>query len=354
VNPAQVDHDLYSGTKAHILNQEEMNEKASKAAIILLALGGSFGSRLMKEFEPDEIKQFAASAASINEVDQAFLDSLIEEFSSEMDRPELLRGGDIKTRDFLTEALPADQFNKLLGEEAEEFVPVWQKFTAGSENTLAPYLLDEHPQTITFILTKLDIDLSARIISLLPRDLRDSVTRRLLKLQPVNDETSRLVQSCLQADLLTQADNGLEKEGRTRMATLLNKMDKEQVEVILESLNAVRPAEAAALRKLLFSFEDILKLEQKYRLILFDKVQTEQVMLALRGVEAGLKETILSSLGARARRMIEAELNGAEVEVTKEVAAARRSIAETALKLASTGEIIIAEPEPDAVVKEAS
>ena len=84
-------------------------------------------------------------------------------------------------------------------------------------------------------------------------------------------------------------------------------------------MKAARPGEAAALRKLLFSFEDIVKLDQKYRLILFDKVQTEQVMLALRGAEAEIKEIILSSLGARARRMIESELNDAAAEVTKEV-----------------------------------
>jgi flagellar motor switch protein FliG len=97
-----------------------------------------------------------------------------------------------------------------------------------------------------------------------------------------------------------------------------------------------------------------LKLEQKDRLVLFDKVQTEQVMLALRGVDAELKEIILSSLGARARRMIEAELNGAETVVTKEVDAARRSIAETALRLAASGDITIAEPQTDELVKVAS
>ena len=122
--------------------------------------------------------------------------------------------------------------------------------------------------------------------------------------------------------------------------------------MILEGLKVARPSEAAALKKLLFSFEDIIKLDQKYRLILFDKVQTEQVMIALRGADAELKEIILSSLGARARRMIEAELNGAEGEVTKEVAAARRAIAETALRLASSGEISIEEPAVEDATKD--
>jgi flagellar motor switch protein FliG len=331
-----------------------MNERASKAAIILLALGGSFGSRLLKEFDPGEIRKFATSAASLDEIDSTFLSNLVEEFSTEMNKPVLLCGGDQQTRNFLAEALPADQVNKILGAEDVPFVTIWPNFTTGSENTLVPYLLDEHPQTITYILTKLDLDLSAKIVSMLPRELRDSVTRRLLKMQFVEAEPNKLVQICLQTDLLTQADTGLEKEGRARMATLLNKMDKDQVEMILEGLKAARPSEAAALKKLLFSFEDIIKLDQKYRLILFDKVQTEQVMIALRGAEAELKEIILSSLGARARRMIEAELNGAEGDVTKEVAAARRAIAETALRLASNGEISIEEPAAEDIPKDAA
>lgn len=327
------------------MSQEETSDRATKAAIILLALGGSQGSRLMKEFDPDEIKLFAQSAASVEEVDPLFLDMLIEEFSAEMSKPVLLQGGDVQTRAFLSEALPADQVDTILGHEDAKFTPIWQKFTAGTENTLTPYLLDEHPQTIAFILTKLEPDLSARVVAMLPRDLRDEVTRRLLKMRPVDEQPSRIVQMSLQADLLTKADNGLEKEGRARMAGLLNKMDKEQIETILDGLKSVRPEEAIALKRLLFSFEDILKLDQKYRLVLFDKVQTEQVMLALHGTDADLKETILSSLGARARRMIEAELGSAAGEVTKEVLAARQSIAETALRLAAAGEISVEEQE---------
>jgi flagellar motor switch protein FliG len=114
---------------------------------------------------------------------------------------------------------------------------------------------------------------------------------------------------------------------------------------LLESLKKERPAEAAALRRMLFSFDDIPRLEQKYRLVLFDKVQTEQVMFALRGVDAELKEIVLSSLGARARRMIESELSNASIEVTKDVVAARQAIAAMALQLAGSGDIVIADPD---------
>ncbi len=331
---------------------EDIDEKASKAAAILLALGGSIGSQILKDFEPSEIRKFAQMASSLDEIDPAYLINLVDEFSFEMNKSEPLRGGDQQVRSFLSEALPADQVKKILGAEDIAFVTIWQNFTAGAENTLVPYLLDEHPQTIAFILTKLDADLSAKIVAMLPREVRDSVTRRLLKMQSVEYEPNKAVQVCLQIDVLAQANKGLEEEGRARMATLLRKMDKDQVEAILGGLRAVWPGEAAALKKLLFLFEDIQKLDKKYRLILFDKVQTDQVLLAVRGVDAEMKEIILSSLGARARRMIEAELNGASNDVTPPVLDARRAIAETALRLVLSGDISLDEPAADEAGKD--
>ena len=63
---------------------------------------------LLKEFEPSEIRRFANSAASISEIDPTFLGNLVDEFSIEMSKPELLRGGDQQVRSFLSEALPAE------------------------------------------------------------------------------------------------------------------------------------------------------------------------------------------------------------------------------------------------------
>ena len=318
-----------------------MNNPAAKAAIILLALGSGKGSELLKDFSADDIRAFADTAAGIDKVDQAVLDQFIAEFSDEMAKPEPLVGGDINARSLLNGALPAEQVEQALGDRGAQFVPVWDKFTPGTENTLVPYLLDEHPQTVAFVISQLDSALSAKIVTLLPGDLRDTVTRRLLKLAPVDQAISKLVQTALRQDLLAETASNLEVEGRSRMASLLNRMERQQVEDIISSLRRERPEEAAALKRMLFSFEDLPRLEHKHRLVLFDKVQTEQVMLALRGAEGELKELVLSSLGARARRMIEAELSSASPDVTPDVIAARQAISQMALNLSANGNIVI-------------
>lgn len=319
----------------------DIGNPAAKAAILLLAMGGGTGSALLKDFSPDDIRSFADTASAIDKVDPALIETLIAEFSEEMEKPSPLLGGDVNARTLLNEALPAEDVEKALGNRGVAFVPVWDKFQAGAENMLVPYLLDEHPQTVSFIISQLDPAVSAKVISLLPSELRDSVTRRLLKMAPVSDAISRKAQEALRQDLLADAGNDIASEGRTRMASLLNRMDRTQVEEIIGSLRRERPEEAEALKKMLFSFEDLPRLEQKHRLVLFDKVQTEQVMMALRGAEPSIKELVLSSLGARARRMIEAELQSASPEVTPDVISARQAIAQMALNLAANGDIVI-------------
>jgi flagellar motor switch protein FliG len=329
------------------LESDQVIAQAKKAAVILLALGGSLSSKLVKGFEIDEIKRFATTAADLEEIDTDLLINLVDELSEEMSKPDPLLGGEVQARTFLDEALPLDRVSAIFGNDESQNLNIWKKFSTDNESAIAPYLLDEHPQTIAYIVSNLEPEFAPRIVSTLPREIRNSVVVRLLKILPVKPVCSQIVQAHLQNDLLLKADNRAELEGRSRIAKLLNKMDKENIETILSGLKNTAPAEAAAIRKMLFSFEDIVRLSQKDRLIMFDKVQTEQVMLALRGSLPDLREAVLSALGARARRMVEAELADAPSEISKEVVAARQAISEMALKLGGEGIINLSDPNDD-------
>jgi flagellar motor switch protein FliG len=316
-----------------------------KAAVILLALGGSTSSTIIKSFELSEIKRFAVTAAQLDEIDTDYLVNVVDELSEEMNREEPLTGGDQKARALLDEALPLDRVKAVYSNDDGYALNIWKKFTLDNESQITPYLLDEHPQTITFIVSNISHDVAPRIISMLPRDLRNTVIHRLLKVSPIQTEFNQILQRNLQNDLLLKDATSSALEGIDRIARLLNKMDKPNVDSILEGLGIISPVEAAAIKKLLFSFEDIIRLSQKDRLIMFDKIQTEQVMLALRGSSSELREAILSAQGARARRMIEAELAEASGELTKDVLEARQAIAEVAIKLGASGLIRLAEPD---------
>jgi flagellar motor switch protein FliG len=322
---------------------------AEKVAILLLAMGSPLGSKVLQSFDPEEVKRVSQSASSIGPVETADLEKLIDEFARHFTRAAGFGGDAREVQALLEQAFPAEQLNSIIADPvAPQKEPVWNRLGAAVENTLVPYLLDEHPQAAAFIVSKLDPNTAAKILALLPRQLRDSVARRLLKIADVSEVASAIAEDCLRDDLHAKAPTGEAKEGRARVATLINKMEREHADGILESMANVDPEEAKALRLLLFSFEDIAKIDQKARLVLFDKVPTDRLAPALKATEPAFRELILSSLGARARRMIEAELGNVAGEVTREVTAARRAIADIALDLAAKGEISLAAPEAPA------
>lgn len=311
-----------------------------RVAILLLALGDKLGPQLLQKFDAAEIKAIMETATSISRVEKQDLDLLVDDFAAQFAKA-LGLGTDFEAvKNLVERAFSPGELSKMLGNQIMQAgEPVWRKFEAGMENALVPYLLDEHPQTIAFVLSRLEAEFAARCLSILPGDFRVTVARRLLKVQAVHEAAEKIVEAALERDLLSKADASLEAEGRGRLAAMLNKIEREKSGEILAGVAAWKPEEAAKLKRLIFSFEDMGSLSQEARLTLFDKLQTDQVVLALKGMDAAIKEVALSSLGARARRMVEAELATDKGVRTKEGDAARSAIVAKVLELAQRGEL---------------
>lgn len=327
--------------------QETVRTGTEKAAIVLLALGTELGPKVLQKFSSTDIKRIMEKASGIGPVDKDSLDLLVDEFAAQFAQSLGLSTGVDQVRNLVERAFSPGELDTMLagGKPVAAGKSVWQRFETGSEEALVSYFLDEHPQTVAVILSRLDDSLAANCLAMLPGDLRGSVAQRLLKMLPLTDDVERLLQERLERDLLAQSAAGLEDEGRQRLASLLNKVDRDVSEGVVQALTASRPEDARRLRKMIFSFEDISKLDQPSRLALFDKLQTEEIVAALRGMPEGFKETALSSLGARARRMVEAELAGDNAQVSKEGLAARRTIAGMVLAMAARGELALPEAE---------
>lgn len=311
-----------------------------KVAILLLALGDKLGTQLLQKFDASEVKAIMSSATSITRVEKQDLDVLVDDFAANFARA-LGLGTDFDAVKSLVErAFSPGELSRMLGTHIMQAgEPVWKKFENSMENALVPYLLDEHPQTIAYVFSKLEPEFAARCLSILPGDFRITVARRLLKVQEVFSTVKEIVEDALEEDLLARSDAGLEAEGRGRLAAMLNKLDREKSGEILAGVAAWKPDEAAKLKRMIFSFEDLAKLTQEARLALFDKLQPDQIVVALKGMEAALKEVALSSLGARARRMVEAELASDKGTRTKEGDAARSAIVARVLEMAQRGEL---------------
>lgn len=310
-----------------------------KVAALLLVMGKPLASRLLGHFDPAELKVITRSAAELRSVPIDLLEDLVEEFAGEFSNGAELRGNVDRAENLLAGVLPPDQVADIMSDvRGHSNQSIWQKIASVPTPTLADYLSKQHPQVLALALSRLSTSTAAEIMQLLPKEARNETTRRLLALAPVADAALRVIETRMNQDLILNppAPAGA---ATSRIADIINKMAPEHVEDMLKSLEAERPEDAEALRSKLFSFDDLVGLPQKTRQALFEKVPSDRIVVALAGTDPAFCANVLSSLTARARRLVENELAGAAASPARDIAAARRLIVDTLLAMAERGEV---------------
>jgi flagellar motor switch protein FliG len=315
---------------------------AEKVAALLLALDKPVAGRLLKRLDSLELRQVTRAASELGPVNPATVEKLIAEFQEQFSAGAELLGSAGEAESLLAGALPPEEAAEILSDVlGNSNKAMWDRLSAAPESALASYLQKEHPQTFALVLSKLSPGTAARIMAQTPKDLRNSLMRRMLSPRPVMDPMMRLLERTLHEDLLLNVARNTGADTHSKIADIINKMERDQIEDVLQSLAEDRPRDAETLRSLLFTFEDIAKLSTKARAMIFDRVPADRVVLALKGTDGVFRELILSSMGARARRMVENELNTGGPAQQRDVMKARRAIADAVLDMAERNEIEI-------------
>ena len=318
-------------------------KSAQKVAALLLVMGKPLASRLLGHFDASELKVITRAAAGLGSVPVDVVEELVEEFAGEFSNGTELSGTPDRAENLLAGVLPPEQVADIMSDVlGSSNGTIWQRIAALPAPILTDYLVRQHPQVMTLALSKLGARAAAAVMELMPRERRNEVTRRLLVLAPVADAALRVIETRINQDLIVNppAPPGAQT---SRMAEIINKMAPEHVEDMLQALEAERPEDAEALRAKLFSFDDLITLPQKTRQALFEKVASDKIVTALSGKDNDFRANVLSSLTARARRLVENELASAGDAPPREVAAARRLIADTLLAMAERGEVELRE-----------
>ena len=317
-------------------------DPTDQVAALLLAMGKPAAGRLIKYFEPDELKRITRSASQLGAVSPDQLDAVVETFSEEFKAGNSLVGTANEVEKLLTGLLPADQIADILSEvRGSATRSVWERLGTVQESVLASYLVKEHPQTAALILSKVKPATAAKVMGHLPAPTRNTVMRRMLSFKPIVDEVLQSIEKTLHEDFMINGARNSGADTHAKMADIINKMERHQMDDVLSSLGESRPKSVEILKGLLFTFDDIVKLAPRARTTLFDAVPNDRLVLALKGTDAEFRGTVLSALSARVRRMVEHELNGGEPAAQRDVMEARRSITDMAMEMAGRGEIEI-------------
>jgi flagellar motor switch protein FliG len=164
----------------------------------------------------------------------------------------------------------------------------------------------------------------------------------MLVSKPVSEHVLHLVEEALQEDLFAAASAPSANEVSERVAGIVNQLERDHIAEIIDGIARSEPVLAEQLKNMIFSFEDLVGLSERARMIIFDQVQIDRLILALRGADQAVRDVVVPCLSARTRRMVEAELATPGDPPRKEVLAAQREIANLTLRLSGQGLIDLA------------
>lgn len=313
---------------------------AGKAAALILAMGKPHAGRVLKHLDAAEIQLLMRRASELGAVPVEAVAALVDEFSESFSKGPHLLGSPEEVQKLLSGVIPPEQIMEIIGETAEaSYRSIWDRVSAMSESALATYLAKEHPQTAAFVLSKLKPACASKVMTQWSAEKRHNLMRRMLNLKPVAEQPTTIIEKALYEDFTLNLARNKGADTHARMADILNKMESQDMEEALDSLQRVRPESAEMLKGLLFTFEDIAKLPARSRMAIFDQVSSERIVLALKGTEPQFRELMLSSLASRARRIVQNELDNGEPALQREVLEARRAITDMALDMAGRGEV---------------
>ena len=323
---------------------------AEKVAVLLLAIGKPRAAKVLKRFDPEELKVLTDLAGDLQPIGAMDLEVLVEEFAQKFSSGINFVGTEKEVKRMLSDVMGEDQFGGVMTDELEQPVEappqVWEEITKIKDDELRAYLSQEHPQTAAIILSKIESGMAAKIVAGFPAQQRNDLLIRMLGIKKTDDNALRAIEQSIAEEWLAKTTSA----SHASIADILNRLDKAQSDELLKDLAQTRPEDARTLKGMLFTFTELASLPAKALTVLLDQVPIERLVQALKGTDAVFQSTILSSLAGRSRRMVEAELQGGGSASDREVADARREIVDIVLKMIASGELVL--PTSDAVMDE--
>ncbi len=323
-----------------------------KAAIVLLVLGEHYGGPIWSALDEDEIRSVSRAMAKLGAVSAESVETLVSEFLSLMARSGAVTGDYDRTEALLAKLLPQDKVQSLMEElRGPAGRNMWQKLCNVQDHVLANYLKGEYPQTVSVVLSKIPPENAARVLSLLPHEFALEVVNRMLYMEPVQKEILHHIEHTLRTEFISNLSQTSRRDSYEVIAEIFNSFDRQTESAFLSSLDERNSEAAQRIRSLMFTFEDLVKLDPGSTQTLIRYADRDVLAVALKGSSPPVKKFFFSQLSKRAAKNMEDLMISRGPVRLKEVDDAQMKMVVMAKDLAAKGEITIAKNrEEDAFV----
>ena len=319
--------------------------RPQRASLLLLAVGQERAAAVLRHMGPKEVQLVGSTMAQLGPITSVMVDTVLEEFIIEIkSETGLGLDSDEYIRNMLTNALGADKAGSiidriLLGSNSKGIEQLkWM-----DTRSIADLIRLEHPQIVSIILSLLDADQAADVLTLLPQNMRSDVLMRIATLEGVQPAALRELDDIMEKQLTgSEGVKSSQIGGVDAAANILNFIESAVSEPMMQDISEANADLGQRIQDKMFVFGDLVKVDDRGIQTLLREVSTDQLLLALRGVDAVLRDKVFANMSRRAAEMLRDDLEAAPPTRLSEVEAAQKDILAIAKRLSDAGEIALA------------
>ena len=304
----------YDGTKEDIEALEEEIELElpvmEKVAILMVALGEEGSGEVMKSLSDYEIEEITQAVASLKNVGTGLIDKVLGDFEDHLMAGEWVSQGGVDfARSALERAVGPRRAQEILDRVATKVTSGFYVLKNVAPDQIAPFISNEHPQTIALILSQLDPAQGAGILAQLPERMQSDVAYRVATMENITPNVIKEIEESLEQSLRDMLGGNQDVGGPKVVADMLNLTGSSVEKNVLDKMDGQDPEVAESVRNLMFVFDDIKNLTDRELQTVLREVDQKDLVIALKTASEELKDKMLGNMSERVRMFIQEEMD---------------------------------------------
>ncbi|RJF67463.1 flagellar motor switch protein FliG [Rhodopseudomonas palustris] len=319
-----------------------------RAAILMLALGEQYGGKVWSLLDDDEVRELSAVMSTLGTIEPEVVEDLLLEFVSRMSASGALMGNYDATERLLQRYLPADRVSGIMEEiRGPAGRNMWEKLSNVQEEVLANYLKNEYPQTTAVVLSKLKPEHAAKVLAILPDDMALDVINRMLRMESVQKEVVESLERTLRTEFMSNLSQTRRRDAHEVMAEIFNNFDRQTETRFITSLEDDNREAAERIKALMFTFDDLVKLDAGSAQTLMRNIDRDKLAIALKSANEEVRGFFLGNMSSRAGKMLLDDMAALGPVRLRDVDEAQALLVNLAKDLAAKGEIVLTKNRAD-------
>src|SRR3954466_8840303 len=276
-----------------------------RAAILMLALGEQYGGKVWALLQDDEVRELSLQMSTLGTVEADVVEDLLLEFVSRMSASGALMGNFDATERLLQQYLPKERAAGIMDEiRGPAGRNMWEKLSNVQEEVLANYLKNEYPQTIAVVLSKLKPEHAARVLAILPEEIALDVVNRMLKMEAVQKEGIERGAQTPRTDFMPTLSQPRRRDAHEVMAEIFNNFDRQTETRFITSLEEDNRESAELIKALMFTFDDLVKLDSASAQTLMRHIDKNKLGIALKSANEEVRGFFYTNMSSGAGKML--------------------------------------------------